>query len=59
MSGDFTEEGLTDDITGLTPSDYIGLEDWVKFYKKDYKYVGKISFFSDCLFFYEKDYFDR
>lgn len=41
VSGDFTEEGLIDDITGLTSTDYIGLNDWVKFYDKDYKYVGK------------------
>lgn len=41
VSGDFSEEGLIDDITGLTSTDYIGLNDWVKFYDKDYRYVGK------------------
>lgn len=42
VSGDFTEEGLTDDITGLSSTDYIGLDEWVKFYQSDYKYVGKL-----------------
>ncbi|XP_069946347.1 neuferricin [Cherax quadricarinatus] len=42
VTGDFTEEGLTDDISGLSSSDYIGLDEWVKFYESDYKYVGKL-----------------
>lgn len=42
VSGDFSEVGLTDDITDLTPADYIGLDDWIKFYQKDYKYIGKL-----------------
>ncbi|KAG7174676.1 Neuferricin-like [Homarus americanus] len=42
VSGDFTEAGLNDDVSGLTSADYIGLDDWVKFYDKDYKYVGKL-----------------
>ncbi|XP_060078414.1 neuferricin-like [Ylistrum balloti] len=42
VSGDFTEAGLIDDITGLSLTDIRGLGDWVKFYRKDYKYVGKV-----------------
>ncbi|XP_033748546.1 neuferricin-like [Pecten maximus] len=42
VSGDFTEAGLVDDITGLSLTDIRGLDDWVKFYRKDYTYVGKI-----------------
>ncbi|XP_045597658.1 neuferricin [Procambarus clarkii] len=42
VTGDFTEEGLIDDISGLTSSDYIGLDEWTKFYESDYKYVGKV-----------------
>lgn len=42
VSGDFSEAGLVDDVSGLSNPDYIGLDDWVKFYEKDYKYVGKL-----------------
>ncbi|CAL4129017.1 unnamed protein product, partial [Meganyctiphanes norvegica] len=42
VSGDFTETGLIDNISGLTSQDYIGLDEWVKFYYSDYKYVGKL-----------------
>jgi hypothetical protein len=42
VSGDFKEAGLTDDLDGLSHQDYIGLEEWLKFYHKDYKYVGKL-----------------
>lgn len=41
VTGDFSEAGLVDDISGLSGGDYIGLDEWVKFYDKDYKYVGK------------------
>lgn len=41
VSGDFSEAGLVDDISGLSGGDYIGLDEWVKFYDSDYKYVGK------------------
>lgn len=42
VSGDFTEAGLIEDITGLTHTDVLGLEDWQKRYEKDYVYVGKL-----------------
>ncbi|KAK7081595.1 Neuferricin [Halocaridina rubra] len=42
VTGEFTEEGLTDDIRGLSATDYVGLDDWLKFYRNDYKYVGKL-----------------
>lgn len=42
VSGNFEEEGLTDDIEGLSYQDYIGLSDWLSFYNKDYTYVGKL-----------------
>lgn len=41
ISGDFSEEGLTPDVEGLTPQDMIGLKDWVEFFNKEYTYVGK------------------
>ncbi|XP_030847183.1 neuferricin-like [Strongylocentrotus purpuratus] len=43
ISGDFSEEGLTPDVEGLTPQDMIGLEDWVKFFNNEYTYVGKLN----------------
>ena len=42
VSGDFTDKGLIEDIAGLTHTDLLGLEDWKKFYNKDYKYIGRI-----------------
>ena len=43
MSGDFTEKGLTDNIRGLTSGDVLGIEEWLSFYEKDYKYVGEFK----------------
>ena len=30
-------------IQCLSPGDYIGLDEWMTFYHKDYKYVGKLA----------------
>ncbi len=43
VTGQFEEEGLIDDVAGLSNSDYIGLDEWISFYHKDYKYVGKLA----------------
>ncbi|XP_072163672.1 neuferricin-like [Diadema setosum] len=43
ISGDFTEEGLTPDVSGLSPQQMVDLENWVKFFQKEYNYVGKLS----------------
>lgn len=42
MTGEFNEEGLTDDVFDLSPLQLGEIEDWVKFYGKDYTYVGKL-----------------
>ena len=42
VSGDFSDEGLTDDLSGLTPLEVKEIDDWVKFYNKDYTYAGKL-----------------
>lgn len=42
VTGQFDDEGLIDDISGLSNSDYLGLDEWISFYHKDYKYVGKL-----------------
>ena len=41
VTGQFDEEGLTDDIEGLSTQDYLGLDEWLNFYKSDYKFVGE------------------
>ncbi|CAM9773894.1 unnamed protein product, partial [Hapterophycus canaliculatus] len=41
VSGDFTEAGLTDDLSGLEPSKCLGIKDWHSFYEKDEKYVKR------------------
>lgn len=42
MTGEFNEQGLVDDIEGLTTWQMIELEDWIKFYDKTYIYKGKL-----------------
>lgn len=42
ISGDFTEEGLIDDIEGLKPSEALEIQTWVEFYEKEYVYLGKL-----------------
>ncbi len=43
VTGEFNDKGLVDDVTGLSYGDYLGLQDWLEFYHKDYKYVGKVE----------------
>ncbi|XP_062844326.1 neuferricin [Trichomycterus rosablanca] len=49
VTGDFTEEGLTDDVSDLSPSQIVALYDWLAFYQKDYTPVGRLigRFYSD------------
>ncbi|KAL7634119.1 UNVERIFIED_CONTAM: hypothetical protein RMT77_015447 [Armadillidium vulgare] len=42
VTGDFTEKGLIDDVSDLTPEEYLGILEWDKLYKRDYKSVGKV-----------------
>eukprot|EP00095_Tigriopus_kingsejongensis_P001358 snap_masked-scaffold1322_size48131-processed-gene-0.6 protein:Tk01358 transcript:snap_masked-scaffold1322_size48131-processed-gene-0.6-mRNA-1 annotation:"neuferricin-like isoform x1" len=42
VTGDFNEEGLVDEVSGLSGQDYLGLQEWTEFYHKDYTYVGKL-----------------
>ncbi|XP_041947669.1 neuferricin isoform X5 [Alosa sapidissima] len=41
VTGDFTEAGLTDDVSDLSPSQIVALYDWLTFYQKDYTPVGR------------------
>uniref|UniRef100_A0A1I8A772 Cytochrome b5 heme-binding domain-containing protein n=1 Tax=Steinernema glaseri TaxID=37863 RepID=A0A1I8A772_9BILA len=43
VSGDFTEEGLVDDVDGLGEQDLLGILDWITFYQRDYSLVGVLQ----------------
>ncbi|KPP70473.1 neuferricin precursor-like [Scleropages formosus] len=49
VSGDFTETGLTDDVSDLSPAEVVTLYDWLAFYQRDYKPVGRLvgRYYSD------------
>lgn len=40
ITGDFTESGLTDDVSSLSPLQVLALYDWLAFYQRDYQAVG-------------------
>lgn len=42
VTGDFTEDGLTDDVSDLSPSQIVALYDWLTFYQKEYTPVGRL-----------------
>ncbi|XP_056141329.1 neuferricin [Lampris incognitus] len=49
VTGDFTESGLTDDVSGLSPLQAVALYDWLGFYQRDYTPVGRLvgRFYTD------------
>lgn len=49
LSGNFTPEGLHDDVSGLTPDELKSLVDWRSFYHMQYRHVGWLvgRFYSD------------
>ncbi|XP_075708967.1 neuferricin isoform X2 [Rhinoderma darwinii] len=42
VTGDFTEGGLVDDVSELSPSQMLHLNNWLRFYHKNYAVVGKL-----------------
>lgn len=42
ITGDFTAGGLIDDVSGLSPEDYLGLTRWRNFYHKQYLFKGRV-----------------
>lgn len=42
ITGDFTEQGLTDDISNLTLNELGDLKEWALKYEKDYVFKGKL-----------------
>lgn len=43
MSGDFSQQGLKENLDGLSLKDIQGVSGWVDFYHQQYKYIGKGS----------------
>uniref|UniRef100_H2M7U7 Neuferricin n=2 Tax=Oryzias latipes TaxID=8090 RepID=H2M7U7_ORYLA len=43
ITGDFSENGLTDDVSSLSPLQVVALYDWLAFYHKEYKTVGTVT----------------
>lgn len=40
VTGDFTETGLTDDLSSLSPLQMVALYDWLSFYHRHYQPIG-------------------
>ncbi|XP_029924437.1 neuferricin [Myripristis murdjan] len=49
VTGDFTESGLTDDVSNLSPLQVVALYDWLAFYHNNYDPVGRVvgQFYSE------------
>uniref|UniRef100_A0A3P8VYU1 Neuferricin n=1 Tax=Cynoglossus semilaevis TaxID=244447 RepID=A0A3P8VYU1_CYNSE len=43
ITGDFTESGLTDDVSSLSHLQVVALYDWLAFYQKVYQSVGVVT----------------
>nr|XP_057943154.1 neuferricin [Doryrhamphus excisus] len=43
ITGDFTEDGLTDDVSSLSPLQIVALFDWLAFYQRTYRTVGLVT----------------
>lgn len=42
ITGDFSSEGLVDDVRDLKSDDFDGIQTWIDLYENDYKRVGKL-----------------
>ncbi|MGH0169828.1 UNVERIFIED_CONTAM: hypothetical protein FKN15_067622 [Acipenser sinensis] len=42
VTGDFTEAGLVDDVSGLSPAQILSLSEWLSFYNKDDILVARL-----------------
>jgi len=40
ITGDFTESGLSSDVSDFSDSQIVALYDWLSFYQRDYTPVG-------------------
>lgn len=48
ITGDFSEAGLIDDLQGLDDSSLSSIEDWLSFYREEYKTVGMFCLHVYC-----------
>ncbi|XP_074153875.1 neuferricin [Sminthopsis crassicaudata] len=42
VTGDFSREGLSDDVSDFGPAQMLVLRDWLRFYEEHYAFVGKL-----------------
>lgn len=42
ITGDFSETGLVDDLSGLKTESFNGVKEWSDFYEKTYRRVGRL-----------------
>lgn len=42
MTGDYSEAGLVDDVSDLSFSEMLTLQNWLSFYEKNYKFIGRV-----------------
>lgn len=42
VTGDFTETGLTNDVSDFSSAQWLDLLHWFHFYEKTYRYIGKV-----------------
>ncbi|XP_053310920.1 neuferricin [Spea bombifrons] len=42
VTGDFSEKGLVDDVSEISPLQMLHLNNWLSFYKKNYNLIGKV-----------------
>ncbi|XP_059006480.1 neuferricin isoform X2 [Mustela nigripes] len=43
VTGDYSEAGLVDDVADLSFSEVLTLQNWLSFYEKNYKFVGRVT----------------
>lgn len=43
ITGEFNDEGIVEDVSGLSNSQLVELEEWSNFYKRDYIYKGVLD----------------
>ncbi|NXC17583.1 NEUFC protein, partial [Corythaeola cristata] len=41
-TGDFTQAGLVDEVSGLSPAELLAIRSWLDFYRDNYRPVGKL-----------------
>ena len=43
VTGDYSETGLVDDVSDLSFSEMLTLQNWLSFYEKNYEFIGGYS----------------